>query len=172
MRYSNYGHLTLSIWYSTLLPLELFSCFFRVITILHFLWKPQMIYLTMQVFLLRLWNYFLLQDYCYCCVICSINLNISLYLFSVAGRSESTTVLESFANHKWFDLLHVLAFWRKSLKWSEQKITSCFGATSEYPATHSLLKFSAPVVRSAKSARISLIATAVRSPAVDEWVVT
>ena len=38
-------------------------------------------------------------------------LSTSLYLFSVVWRSESTTVLASFGNRKWFDF--VLAFWRK-----------------------------------------------------------
>ena len=42
-------------------------------------------------------NYVCLLVYC---VLCSINLISSLYIFSVEWRSESTTVLESFGNRK------------------------------------------------------------------------
>ena len=34
------------------------------------------------------------------CVLCSINLSTSLYLFSVEWRSESSTLLESFGKRK------------------------------------------------------------------------
>ena len=71
---------------------------------------------------------FSLQDYSYCCVLCSINLSTSLYLFSVEWRSESNTVLESFGNRKWFDF--VLAFCRKLSRSSGLNKSSLFVSLS------------------------------------------